>query len=278
VRPGADSLDVARVFRFDTLPARYAPSGGGDSVRSPRSVERAAPLDTAGASFGPRARAFPRAVTLEAYDVDTAAAVDTPPAGSRGSSGRRACSAASRSRRAPRPDSVRIPISDRAFGARAGRRLRVGIRVVRPRRRSSACTRRARRGCSARSRRRSGRARRTDTRRAADGALPRHTAEPTLAAAYADRASRALAVAAPDRPRGRRLPARRTLLRFACRALRRLVSLVVRRVSSAAAPGAGADPLDSVLVRPLAVLATGVVTDLLRSPRSRRPTASRRAL
>ena len=48
VRPGPDSVDVRAVVRYDSLPARYFPPGGGDSVLITRRRQRApdARLDT----------------------------------------------------------------------------------------------------------------------------------------------------------------------------------------------------------------------------------------
>lgn len=127
VRPGPDTLDVRAVVRFDSLPARYFPPTGGDSVAitTSDSTMLSLRLDTAGTRFT-------QPVTIEAYDVDTVAAVDTAAA---------ALTALFRPARrlgavTLQPgtvvDSVRLRISDTAFVNRTQgtRRLRVGLRLV----------------------------------------------------------------------------------------------------------------------------------------------------
>ncbi|MGZ8376283.1 MAG: hypothetical protein ACXW0Z_03500 [Gemmatirosa sp.] len=127
VAPGPDSLDVRAVLRFDSLPDRYFPPTGGDSLRIETSDSTFVSLrvDTAGTRFT-------QPVTIEAYDVDTTAAVDTV-----------SSVLASLYRPARRlgaitltpgvaVDSVRLRISDTAFVNRTqgSRRLRVGLRLV----------------------------------------------------------------------------------------------------------------------------------------------------
>ena len=127
-RTGADSLDVRAVVRFDALPARYFPPAGGDSLPITRvdSSFLRLRVDTTGL------RAFPRAVTLEAFDVDTAFAVDTAAA---------ALAPLFRADRRIgsvvlpagfRADSIRLPISNAVVGQRVQgtRRLRIGLRLV----------------------------------------------------------------------------------------------------------------------------------------------------
>jgi hypothetical protein len=95
-RPGADSVDVRAVFRFDSLPARYAPSGGGDSVAitAVRGAVLRLRFDTTGSAFGAsRARVPAAALRLEAYDVDTASGADTTTAALVTLSARTGCSA-----------------------------------------------------------------------------------------------------------------------------------------------------------------------------------------
>ncbi len=127
VAPGPDSLDVRAVVRFDSLPNRYFPPTGGDSLAITTSDSTLISLrvDTAGTRFT-------QPVTIEAYDVDTTAAVDTV-----------SSVLASLFRPARRlgaitlnpgtaVDSVRLRISDTAFvdRTRGSRRLRVGLRLV----------------------------------------------------------------------------------------------------------------------------------------------------
>lgn len=126
--PAPDSLDVRAVIRFDSIPAKYGPAAGGDSVAitTVDSTYLRLQLDTT--ALAPTA-----AVTLEAYDVDTPTGTDTTtatlaalftPSRRLGSVG---LPAATRY-----PDSLRLKLSDSAFAdkARNGRRLRIGLRVV----------------------------------------------------------------------------------------------------------------------------------------------------
>ncbi|MDF1503024.1 hypothetical protein [Roseisolibacter sp. H3M3-2] len=127
LEPGPDTLDVRAVVRFDSLPNRYFPPGGGDSiaVSTADSTVLSLRLDTA------RTR-YAQPVTVEAYDVDTTAAVDTLPAALNAlfRPGRRLGSTTLQPGTAV--DSVRIRLSDSAFVAKAtgSRRLRVGLRLV----------------------------------------------------------------------------------------------------------------------------------------------------
>lgn len=274
VRPGADSLDVRAVFRFDSVPARYAPSGGGDSVAltTVRSSVLRLGVDTATTYFGAaRARVPGAPLTLEAYDVDTAVGADTTQA---------ALAALFRPARllgavtlpagTALVDSVRIPINTATFGARAGGRLRVGVRLV------------STEGAQVRvyTARAQGvfaivapvvrfvPATDTATRELATYLNSVTPSERTFAAAYVDQsvvARSPLAAAGTDLVVGG-LPARRTLLRFDVpQRFIDSVSLVRATLELVQRPALGADPLDSVVVRPLAVLATGEVTDLLRA-------------
>lgn len=123
--PAPDSIDVRAIVRFDSVPARFFPAGAGDSAAITRvdSSFLRLRVDTTSTRFA-------QAVTIEAYDVDTLAAVDTSTA---------ALSALFRPARllgsvtiAPggiTGDSLRVPISNAAVAARAGRSLRVGLRV-----------------------------------------------------------------------------------------------------------------------------------------------------
>jgi hypothetical protein len=129
LRPGADSLDVRAIVRFDSLVARYFPPAGGDSLTITRvdSTTLSLRLDTSGTRFT-------APLTIEAYDVDTSvAAADTATA---------ALTALFRPARRlgsitlqPGPtviDSIRLRLSDTAFVNRTqgSRRLRIGLRLV----------------------------------------------------------------------------------------------------------------------------------------------------
>ena len=281
VRPGADSLDARAVFRFDAVPARYAPSAGGDSVplTAVRSSTLRLAVDTSGTYFGAaRARVPGAPLTLEAYDVDTTSGADTTqavlaslfrPARLLGRVTLPAGTAVD--------TAVRIPIATGAFAARAGGRLRVGVRVV--------STQAAQvRVFTARASGLLGAlapsvkfvpATDTATRELTVGLSSTTPAERTLAAAYVGQSVIARAPgAAPggDLVVGG-LPARRTLLRFQVPArFVDSVSLVRATLQLAQRPAAGADPLDSVFVRPLVVLATGEVTDPVRVTELASPT------
>jgi hypothetical protein len=127
LQPGPDSLDVRAVVRFDSLPARYFPLGGGDSVTitTADSTVLSLRLDTTGTRYA-------QAVTIEAYDVDTAAAVDTVSAALTAlfRPGRRLGAVTLAPGTAV--DSVRLRLSDSALVAsvRSTRRLRIGLRLV----------------------------------------------------------------------------------------------------------------------------------------------------
>jgi hypothetical protein len=282
VRPGADSLDVRAVFRFDSLPARYAPSAGGDSVpiTAVRSSALVLRLDTAGAFFGAaRARVPGAPLTLEAYDVDTTAGADTLPA-----------ALASLFRPARRlggvtlaagaavDTAVRIPIDAAAFGARAGRRLRVGVRLVG----TEAAQLRV---YTVRASGPNGTvapiirfvpATDTATRELTATLASATPGERTIAAAYLNQsvvARSPLAAPGADLVVGG-LPARRTFLRFAVPPrFVDSVSLVRATLELTQRPAPGAVARDSVVVRPLAVFATGAVTDLLRASELAAPTS-----
>ncbi len=128
VAPAPDSLDVRAVIRFDSIPGKYGPAAGGDSVAitTVDSTYLRLQLDTTAAA--PTA-----GVTLEAYDVDTPDGTDTTtatlaalftPSRRIGSVGLPAATKF--------PDSLRLKLSDSAFAAKArtGARLRIGLRAV----------------------------------------------------------------------------------------------------------------------------------------------------
>lgn len=129
VGPGPDSLDVRAVVRFDSLPTRYAPIAGGDSVAitTVDSTYLRLRLDTTSVPT------VNTAGQLEAYDVDTPGGTDTTTATLATLFrpdrliGRVAIPAG-----VPTTDSLRVPISNAVFAAkaRAGARLRIGLRLV----------------------------------------------------------------------------------------------------------------------------------------------------
>lgn len=128
VAPSPDSLDIRAVVRFDTLPAKYLPPAGGDSVALTRvdSGFLRLKLDTSGTRL-------PQAATLEAYDVDTTAADDTS-ATTLAPLFRadRRLGAISFTAAQAIGDSIRVPISNTAIVAKAqaSGRLRIGVRLV----------------------------------------------------------------------------------------------------------------------------------------------------
>jgi hypothetical protein len=128
LRPGPDSVDVRTVIRFDSLPARFFPSGGADSL----------PITRADSSFlilhvDTLTRRTIGTTTLEAYDVDTTEGVDTSAA---------ALSALFRPARRIgtvtfdstylKGDTLRLPLANDVIVAKAGgsRRLRIGLRLT----------------------------------------------------------------------------------------------------------------------------------------------------
>lgn len=267
-RPGADSLDVRAVVRFDSVPGSFAPPAGGDSVRITRvdSTAIRLTLDTSGTRFtGP--------VTIQAYDVDTAAAGDTvvdvlaalfrPD---------RLLGEVTLASPTVTGDTVSLRLSNDAFAAKAQARarLRIGLRLV------SATSARVRlfgvgvggvnavspvvRFDPA-----------TDTIFRAVLVFPASVTPGSSELARAYRAQ-SLPVRVPRLTDGSDLvigglPARRVYMRFAVPArfidsvdLVRASLLLTQRASGAP------DALDTgVTVRPLAVLATDAVTDLRRA-------------
>ena len=268
LRPGADSLDVRAVVRFDSVPARFSPPAGGDSVAI-STVDSTAirlSLDTTGTRFtGP--------VTIEAYDVDTASIADTASAVLAGLfRPDRLLGSATLATQTVTGDTVSIPLSNEVFAARAqgGGRFRVGLRLV------STATARVRFfgvGLSG----------------ATGSSAPvvrfdpssDTTYRPIQVYAYSKTPSGALASAYRDQTVVARtpqvaegsdlvvggLPSRRTYLRFAVPArFTDSVDVVRASLILTQRPGAGRDAIDTtVTIQPLAVLATDAVTDLLRA-------------
>ena len=268
VDPAPDSLDVRAVVRFDSLPSRYAPPSGGDSVAitAVDSTFLTLRLDTTGTQL-------PAAATLEAYDVDTPTGEDTATAtlAPLFRPDRRLGTLALDSG-ATLGDSIRVPISDSAFAtkATAGDRLRIGLRLV--------STGRARvRVLSARTGTALSSFAPTLSFDAADDTVYRavrvspSSSAPTGDALTAAAATDAvLVVQSPRSAVGSDLlvggvPGRRTLLRFnlpiqltdSTDVVRAVLELTQRPVRYL--PGA-----DSVVVRSEGVLATTTVTDLVQ--------------
>ncbi len=129
--PSPDSLDVRALVRFDSLPSKYSPAAGGDSVAitTVDSTYLRLVLDTTGTQTVP----LPAAITVEAYDVDTTIGVDTTTATlARLFRPDRRIGSATLAAGALVPDSLRVKLSDAVFAAKAttGTRLRVGLRIV----------------------------------------------------------------------------------------------------------------------------------------------------
>lgn len=268
LRPGADSLDVRAVVRFDSLPARFSPPAGGDSVAI-TTVDSTAirlSLDTTGTRFtGP--------VTIEAYDVDTATASDTSSAVlAELFRPDRLLGSATLATQTVTGDTVSIPLSDAVFAARAqaGGRLRVGLRLV------GTSTARVRffgvglsgaTGASAPVVRFDPAS--DTTYRPIQVYAYSKTPSGALGGAYSDQTVVARTPQAPD---GSDLivgglPSRRTYLRFAVPArFTDSVDVVRASLILTQRPGSGRDAIDTtVTIQPLAVLATDAVTDLVRA-------------
>ena len=265
VRGGADSLDARAVVRFDALPARYFPPTGGDSLPITRvdSSYLRLRFDTAGTRFT-------RPLTIEAYDVDTAAAADTVNAALVALFRPERRLAAVTVQPGQLGDSLRLPLPNAVVAERAGgtRRLRVGLRV-----RSDAAA-------SLRLLSAQGGVGDLGARLSFDPAsdtlyrplvvLPRSStpSEPAIAAGLQDFQLVAFTARAAD---GGALvvgglPARRTFLRFVVPAALADSTTIVRAVLELVQrPARGVDARDSVLVRPAPVVATERVTDVRRA-------------
>lgn len=275
LRPGADSLDVRAVFRFDSMPARFAPPAGGDSVAI-TTVQGSALrvlVDTASTVFGAaRARVPSVPLTIEAYDVDTMVGADTSSAALAAlfRPARRLGAVTLPAGQALPATELRIPMSDSAVAARVGRRLRVGVRVVSAEPvqfrlfggRASGVL-----GAAAPSVRFDP-ASDTTTRELTVPLNSSTPAEPSVAEAYFDQTVVAFTPSAPagtDLAVGG-LPARRTLLRFVVPArFVDSVSVVRATLELVQRPAPGSEALDSVSLVPLGVLATDAVDNLVRA-------------
>ncbi len=127
--PAPDSVDVRAVIRFDTIPSKYGPAAGGDSVAITavdstflRLIRDTTTVDS-----------LANPATLEAYDVDTPSGADTLTAtlAAQFTRDRRIGTLALPAGRIY-ADTLRIALSDSAFAAKAkaGARLRIGLRIV----------------------------------------------------------------------------------------------------------------------------------------------------
>lgn len=270
LRPGADSLDVRAVVRFDSIPARFSPPAGGDSlaITSVDSTALRLTLDTTGTRFS-------SPVTVEVYDVDTTTSADTASAVLAALfRPDRLLGTVTLATQAVTGDTVSIPMSNAALAAKAqaGGRLRVGLRLV------SAATARVRfYGVGLAGGATSALAPvvrfdpATDTTYRPIQLYSASSTPGTAALATAYR-NQTLVVRAARAPDGTDLvvgglPARRTYLRFSVPSrFVDSVDLVRATLQLTQRPSVGLDPVDTgVTVRPLAVLATDAVTDLLRA-------------
>jgi hypothetical protein len=128
LQPGRDSIDVRSVIRFDSLPSKFFPSGGADSLAITKvdSSFLILHVDTL-------TRRTIGKTTLEAYDVDTADLVDTTVAALaplfRAS---RRIGAITLDSTALKGDTLRLPLANDVVAARAGggKRLRIGLRLT----------------------------------------------------------------------------------------------------------------------------------------------------
>jgi hypothetical protein len=127
-RQGVDSVDVRAIVRFDSLPRRFFPVGGADSLVISKVDSGFLRLH-----IDSTTKVATQPITISAYDVDTATAVDTSTV------------ALSRLFRADRllgsitirpesltTDSLRIPISNAAIARHTqdSTRLRIGLRLT----------------------------------------------------------------------------------------------------------------------------------------------------
>ncbi|GJG87659.1 hypothetical protein tb265_28400 [Gemmatimonadetes bacterium T265] len=129
--PAPDSADVRAVIRFDSIPAKYAPPAGGDSLAI-TAVDDTYVRLTLDTTLVPLVSG---SATLEAYDVDTTAGVDTATATLATlfrPDRRLGTSALTFAAGKTFADSLHLHLSDSALAAKAqtGGRLRIGLRLV----------------------------------------------------------------------------------------------------------------------------------------------------
>lgn len=129
VRPAPDTLDVRTIVRFDTLPARYFPTGAADSVAITRVDSGFLRIH-----FDTTSDVLARGTTISAYDVDTpAGTVDTSTAALNALFvPARLLGSITIDSTGVTTDSLRIPIASATIAARAqaAGRLRIGLRVT----------------------------------------------------------------------------------------------------------------------------------------------------
>ncbi|HEY0776443.1 MAG TPA: hypothetical protein VGD56_00625 [Gemmatirosa sp.] len=274
--PAPDSLDVRAVIRFDSIPSKYGPAAGGDSV----------PITAVDSTYLRLIRdtttsdSLTSAATLEAYDVDTPSGADTATATLAALfTPNRLIGSVSLPKGRIYADTIRVKLSDSAFAAKAqaGARLRIGLRLVSPTR-AQLRIRGVRSGTSlsaytptltfdaA-----------TDTGYKAVPVTPASSNPPLNLTAQGAAIDQTLVLASPRAPLGTDLvvggsPGLRTLIEFnipiglsdSTDVVRAVLELTQKPVHNAV-------PLDSVHLRSEAVLATTTVTDpfqaaLLASP------------
>ena len=126
-QPRPDTLDVRAIVRFDTLPARYFPTGAADSVRITQVDSGFITIH-----FDTTTKLITQPATISAYDVDTAAVNDTTAAALNGLfRPDRLIGTVTVRPESLTTDSLRVPISNAAIAAktRDTLRLRIGLRI-----------------------------------------------------------------------------------------------------------------------------------------------------
>ena len=267
LQPGRDSVDVRTVIRFDSLPSKFFPTGAADSAAITRVDSSFLILHVDTLSIRTSG-----AVTLEAFDVDTAAAVDTSAAAlSPLFRESRRIGTLTFARTSLRGDTLRVPLSNAVVAEKAGgtRRLRVGLRFT---------------GANA------ARFRAYSTQGGASTLGASLSFDPATDTTYTPlvlsptsgtpAANSELASGLRDYSylaRGVRgatgsdlivggVPARRTFLRFAIPSSLADSTTIVRAVLRLVQqPSRGADPADTVALVPDVVVASDAVTDLRRA-------------
>ena len=267
LQPGRDSVDVRTVVRFDSLPSKFFPTGGADSLAITKvdSSFLILHVDTL-------TRRTIGTTTLEAYDVDTADAVDTTAAALAPlfRAGRRLGSIALDST-VLKGDTLRLPLSNAAVAAKAGgaKRLRIGLRLTGATRsrfrifstQGGASTRGASLSFDPS----------TDTTYTPLVLAPSSGTPPANAEIASGLRDFTFLAAGVRGVEGRDLivggvPARRTFLRFAIPQRLADSTTVVRAVLRLVQqPSRGADPTDTVALVPDVVVASDAVTDVRRA-------------
>lgn len=256
-----DTVDTRGVIRFDSLPANYTRSSGGDTTIT--SVDSAF-LQIRVDSVGTRAT---QPVTIEAYDVDTTAADTLLSALVPLFRPDRLIGSATFAAAALR-DSLRVPISNAALLAKIGgaKRIRVGLRATSA---SSATVRLFTVETNGQGS--------ISFRPSADTAVKPIVVAPTSLSPVGDRAlatdlrDYTIIVKAPPRDTGGvltvgGLPSHRIYLRFAIPRFIVDSSTVLRAtLLLTQRPSAFGTAADSVIVFPVVVTASDAVTDIARA-------------